>query len=433
MLPFGTIVHLARGHCMRFCLGALLLASFVGQVSAAEPIDSEWVRRFGGRDHEWIYTLAPDGAGGVFYGGAAGQYLGDAIVGRFDANGELAWSSRFDFPLPGQSPFGGYPTTHVVELQNDPADNLYVLGYGDPELINRAFVGKFDQSGTLKWISQTELNADYLQLEHATKMAVDGSGNVFIAGAALHADTTTSERFISMFNTDGQLQWSSRNLPPQFGDFLRITPDDNGGALLYGVRNDASDRALTLAMVDATGRAELLRETELVVGINAEMVAIESGNMYVFNTEGTFQLPIYTVSKVDQMGQVVWTSEPLPLERHSVLSIAVDNFGQVFAAGSLRDKTTVAMLSRDGDILGSHSIAAAREDNYVTIHVDSLGNLFLGGNLYYIDYSVDDDVRDALITKLSVSVPEPSSIALASLGVVGLLINRFRRRKFRQQ
>lgn len=392
----------------------------------------EWIRQFGGRDHEWIHAVEPDGSGGVFYGGESGSSSSDAIVGRFTSDGELAWSTRFDFSLPGQSPFGESGATVIGDVQVDAAGNLYVLGGGDPDLTHRPFAGKLDTNGNLQWTAKTELNSDYIQWESAVDMAVDHSGNVFMGGEVLHADANIRERFISMFNADGELQWTNRGLPDNFGDVLQIFPDDDGGTYVYGARLATGDTALTLAMIDASGNLAWSRETGIAFSIVPALTASDLENFYVLKTAGTTQSPVYSVSKVDELGEVLWTSEPLPLARYSELSIEVDDAGRVVVAGSLPDRTTVLMLDGDGDVIWTHLITAEREDSLSTIAVDSLGNVFLGGNRYYIDYDQDDDVRDALVMKLSVAVPEPSSIALASLGLGGLLAHRFRRQRCRQ-
>jgi hypothetical protein len=74
----------------------------------------------------------------------------------------------------------------------------------------------------------------------------------------------------------------------------------------------------------------------------------------------------------------------------------------------------VAALDTGGQLIASKTGIQDETHGMGVVAADTLGNVFFGSEVYYIDYNVDDDVRDMLVTKISVPVPEPSTTLIAA-------------------
>lgn len=420
---------------MRIAVFFVILVAVTGSSAQGnDPLSLEWYHISKRSEPEFIQAVRPDGSGGAYFGSVVDtdSISENVVVRRTESNGTLSWEKEFSFPPPGQSPFGydGGTSSNVSDLMLDGTGNLHVFGHGDPELTSRAFVAKFDPVGNFQWVAQSELDVDYLYSESQTGAAVDGLGNVFIAGNAGHADYgayPARHSFVSMFNANGEWQWSNRSLPPEFGNVSHIEPFGNGSAYLYSSRLNSGNVVMRRAMVDASGNFTRLSDFELAVDGNQRVPVYASGNAYILATQGNYPTATYTVTMLDSSGQVAWISEPSAVGQPSGISLAVDNAGRVYISSELAGIESVVVLSNEGNLIGTHTLAIEGGYGFSSIAVDSLGNVFLVGGRSYIDYDIDDIVRETIVVKLSANVPEPSTSFLA-MGMVFFFVWRVNRR-----
>jgi hypothetical protein len=183
--------------------GHVLLAKYDGAGT------SQWTRAIASSDgSDRSFGVAADGAGNVYVvGDTSGNFAGsgnagnnDAYVIKYDGAGNRVWARQFGTD--------GLDTAEAVTT--DAAGNVYVGGgtfsgaFTNPTGgVWGAFIAKYDSAGTRAWISQAPMNAG-----HASALAVDPRGDVFVAGQSLNSvdgqpGLGGGDIFVMKFSADG--------------------------------------------------------------------------------------------------------------------------------------------------------------------------------------------------------------------------------------
>lgn len=213
----------------------------------------------------------------------------DIVTARYDAEGDLVWSRRFD----GARSY----TDRAADVAADGLGNVYVAGRSWRGY-NFDGVGtemdivllKYGPTGTLLW--QRYYDGPVHMNDSASAMALDADGNVYVTGSSTGGQigvAVYSQYVTVKFSPAGEQQWARR----------------------YGPRGDGSG-ANDLA-VDGAGAVYVTGDSHPGVGGIADPVTIK-----------------YTPS-----GRVVWTSRAAAADgadRHAE-RLAVDGQGNVFLTG----------------------------------------------------------------------------------------------------
>ncbi len=153
--------------------------------------------------------IAVDSEGNVFIAGDYDYYIDyvypDAFLAKFDSSGNQLWLKTY----PGVN----YDdVVYVRDIDVDGSNNIYLLGYTSDDLDlsdtvtianvygsgSGKFLAKYDSSGNLSW----GFSSDDLVGQGA--MAVDNSGNIYMAGATLLG----TDLLMSKFNSSGTNIWT---------------------------------------------------------------------------------------------------------------------------------------------------------------------------------------------------------------------------------
>ncbi len=282
------------------------------------PSGVSWSRRFGGTGDDRVAAVAVDGAGNSIvtgkYVGAVDfsgtgtvasavhtsvSYLGtptpDLFVAKHDAAGNHLWSRSYGNDGSGENGLG---------LATDTAGNIYVVGvvanginvarvdfgcttadYQGAGL--NAFVLRLDAEGRCAWVRF--LGGNYL--ETARSIAVDGAGNVYVAGSfesavnfdgqdplyaspfrrvargtlgPIYNGPSSSDGFVMKYGPSGAVQWVRRfgGTSVDGATSLSIDRTDNGvvltGTFYEGGDFEDSDGTSKLALVGQGDRDSLI-------------------------------------------------------------------------------------------------------------------------------------------------------------------------------
>ena len=203
---------------------------------------------------------------GAYFQDVASSPNGSMLLLKFAPGGQLLWSTYFG----STKPIGGWLMTI------DSNDNIVAIGafanehstiplldnggYFDASQ-KKYFITKFNNSGVLLWSS---FYFDFSS--YPTDLSFDENGNVFIVGWSSvwgfpvvdpgggayvvnnaqfgHAQTI----FISQFNANNELTWSTRIEGNDYDPFARVCADKNGNVFVAG-----NARSTNLPLVDAGG------------------------------------------------------------------------------------------------------------------------------------------------------------------------------------
>jgi len=203
-----------------------------------EDGDLIWGRQFGTQAGEIVYGLAVDAAGNVYVGGfTAGSLAGnrgglDAYLRKYNANGVEVWTRQF----------GTTAQDVLTSIAVDGSGNIYVAGHTAGSLFGQnkggddAFLRKYSPVGTVLWTRQIGTTSN----DQAWCVATDSLGNVFIAGRTGGSLAAGSLGFDDIFliklNTNGVIVWQ-RQFGTASGDNVSancLVVDSTGAAIVVG-------------------------------------------------------------------------------------------------------------------------------------------------------------------------------------------------------
>lgn len=241
----------------------------------------DWATYLGGSGDDGSRDLVLDPAGNAYIVGSsnsmnavattgtyqntlAGGY--DAFVAKFDNDGQRLWSTYF----------GGTETDLGQNIDLDPQGNIYITGatnstagiatagaaqeiYGGGG--NDGYVAKFNAGGILQWASYLGGSRD----EFSNALTTDLSGNVFISGwtnsddgiatAGAHQTVFSSGQdvYLTKYDTDGNLQWSTYYGDAGLDIGLQLEADASGNVLLSGWTSSTTNIATAGSHQDTYG------------------------------------------------------------------------------------------------------------------------------------------------------------------------------------
>jgi len=326
-----------------------------------------------------VNAITADGSGNVYVAGQslatwgspvnahAGSFQNDAFAAKLNSNGELQWNT-FMATIYGDS-------AYAIAL--DSSGNVYVAGFssttwGSPvnaftgtegSLMHEAFAAKLNNSGELQWNTFMGSADD----DRAQAIAVDGSGNVYVAGysyatwgAPVNA-FTEDDAFVAKLNNSGELQWNTFMGSEYIDSVNAIALDDSENVYVAGYSyatwgtpvNAHTDVYPSYGFTDGfaaklNNSGELLWNT-FMGGVNLDRtyaIAVDgSGNVYVAGQSlATWGSPVNAhagtgfydgfAAKLNNSGELQWNtfmgSESIDLVRAS----ALDGSGNMYVAGS---------------------------------------------------------------------------------------------------
>lgn len=273
-----------------------------------------WNTFLGGTGFDNAYGVAVDGSGNVYVTGRSGITWGtpvhahsgasgyDAFAAKLDSSGNLTWNTFLGGILDGVS-YG---------IAVDQNSNVYVSGYtnsnvswGSPIRSYSAgydgFAAKLDSSGNLTWNTFLGGNGT----DYAYRVAVDGSGNVYVAGSGDQWGSPVRphsgalpDGFAAKLDSSGNLTWNT---------FL-------GGS--------ATDEAIGIA-VGASGNVYVSGDSGGTWGSPARAFTVGGGY------DGY-------AAKVDSSGHLTWNSFLGGVSDDYGYDMAADGSGNIYLVGNSR-------------------------------------------------------------------------------------------------
>ncbi len=329
----------------------------------------EWNTFMGGSSSDYGNSIAVDGSGNVYlagtsnatWGSPVNAYAGsgDAFAAKLNSSGVLQWNTFLG------SSNGDYGESIAI----DGSGNVYVAGrsyitWGSP--VNAfagaygydAFATKLNSNGVLQW--NTFMGSS--SIEYCRGIAVDGSGNVYLAGSSnatwgspvnAFASTYGNDAFAAKLNSSGVIQWNT---------FIGSSADDQGRSIAV----DGSGNIYVAGYSDATWGSP----------VNAHV-----------GSDDAF------AAKFSNNGVRLWNTFMGGSSTDKGNSIAVDGSGNVYVAGTSilsswgspanahagGDDAFAAKLNSSGVLLWNTFMGTGDIDKGHNIAVDGSGNVYVAG------------------------------------------------------
>ncbi len=436
---------------MKAVIYTLLVLSF--SVTQIFSIGQEWVARYNGTANttDWAQALAIDATGNTYvtgYSTGSGTSKDYRTI-KYNLAGQVLWSASFNGPVNG----GDYSYAIVV----DNSGNVYVTGrvdFGAPTQSDILTI-KYDSQGIQQWTARynntnnldearaiqvdnsgnvyvtgktTGTNVDFVTIKYnpngteawvstyngpgnsedvAVSLAIDGSGNVYVAGASIGSGTG-SDFTVIKYNSDGTQSWVKR-----------YNGAGNGGDAAISVKVDATGEVYAAGFADmgaekhnyyivkytSTGAVRWERQYNGVGGLSdiaTAMVLDNNANVYVTGSSaqviGTIVDSNYATVKYNRDGVQQWAAiysgpnNTIDISR----GIFVDITGNVYISGSSSgwingdDYVTIKYTPAGATSwIMSYNGPANSNDYCTSIVADNNGNAYVSGRSFGIGTDYD--------------------------------------------
>ncbi|MFA5782131.1 MAG: SBBP repeat-containing protein, partial [Bacteroidales bacterium] len=287
-------------------------------------------------------------------------------------------------------------------------------------------LAKYDTSGNVLWAK----SAGGIFNDEACSVAVDASGNIYVAGLfsspTLTFDSTTltnvgnNDILLVKYDTSGNVLWA-KSAGGSSSDFANsVAVDTSGNTYVAGLffsstlsfgsttLTNAGGIDIFLAKYDANGNVLWAKSAGGVDYDDAYSVAADaSGNIYV---AGVFSSPTLSfgsttltnaggydifLTKYDAGGNVLWAKSAGGTGNDLAYSVAVDTSGNIYVAGYFRSPTIAFGIttltnagSRDiflakydaaGNVFWAKSAGGTDYDEANSVAVNASGNIYVAG------------------------------------------------------
>ncbi|MFH1736208.1 MAG: SBBP repeat-containing protein [bacterium] len=194
----------------------------------------QWVARYNGPGswYDYASAIALDAEGNVYVTGRStgnGTSTDYATI-KYDPNGNEQWVARYDGLVSDND--------DAKDLVLDDDGNVYVtgesMGYGVSYAYDWATV-KYDNDGAQQWVARYNGPGNYWDV--AYDLAVDGAGNVYVAGMCT-GELTGWDYTTAKYNAAGIEEWVICYDGPEYGQgqdiIYAMTIDDEGNTYVTG-------------------------------------------------------------------------------------------------------------------------------------------------------------------------------------------------------
>jgi Beta-propeller repeat len=284
-----------------------------------------------------------------------------------------AWVARYNGT--------GNSYDEAIGVAVDNSGNVYIAGTsrGSGTLNDYATV-KYDAAGQQQWV------ALYNDLEHPDEqlnaMTIDASGNVYVTGRS----GTNSIPYVCTtikYDSTGQQQWIARYNASNGASGQAIAVDSSGNIYVaaYGSTQPNTLFCATIKY-NAAGEQQWVAEYHGGGGADepAAVVVDNAGNVYVTGTTQICPGSDYLTLKYNSAGQEQWVARYYGPQEHldAAKAIDVDNSGNVYVTGrSFSDYATIKY-----NVVGQQQWVAREvggEGNAIAL--DGAGNVYVTGQI----------------------------------------------------
>lgn len=416
------------------CLAAILALSATS-VSAL-PLLSQTT--FGGAGDDVGTSVAANGSSVYFFGGSG---TAGAVVGQFSSSlgASPVWSRSWPGPIDGAFYGGALTSTALIAVGVSDTQTVDTVGGKERKGITVRFNtdgSAGSGTGGAVWSRQTPGAPGGFPyggiewLNRVTTALEGGNTRLYTVGIGERVGFTPEfGLFVTKLDDSGNILWSRNDFTPtNVNNTPSIVATDNG--VYVASRNDTSGVHPYLKRYDQDGNL-LWSRTSAALG---EYLGVTSagGNVYaVGQTNPQTANPDFLIESWDGAGNLLWSKIYDRNLTEDILNGVVFEGGRLFAVGSTKggaaggvDGVVLELDALTGNLLDSTLWGGTEDDLFNGLSV-------AGSTLYAVGSTRSfgaggSDIAIASFALNGSAVPEPTTLLLTSLGMVGLALARRR-------
>ena len=355
-------------------------ATTLTSTTAIIPV-AYWIATLGGAGGDFGRSVAVDTNGNVYITGTTtsqGAGSNDGLIIKYNAHGVIQW----------QRSLGGADLDVVYGIGIDASSNVYVAGFTISQGAGSydVLIAKYNSSGTIQW--QRTLggtNADIGQ-----GITVDASGNVYVTGYTFSQGAGSADVLIAKYDTDGTIQWQRCLGGADIDIGYGIAVDDSGNVYVagYTTSQTAGLDDVLIVKYNASGTIQWQRRlggasVDMGYGISVD----SSGNVYVtgYTQSQTSGVQDVLVAKYNTSGVIQWQRGLGGAGNDQGTGIAVDASGNVYVTGQTTSQgaggndAIVTKYNTSGGIIWQRRLGGTAEESGAGLEVDDNGNVYVTG------------------------------------------------------
>jgi uncharacterized delta-60 repeat protein len=353
-------------------------------LSMGSSVLYEWNRTWGGSNGDLGYGVAIDSSGGIYLTGytlSFGTGGSDIILLKYDGKGVLQWNHTW----------GGVYNDMGFRVAIDMSGNIYVAGLtysfgtGGSDIILLKYNGK----GVLQW-NRTwgGLNDD-----NGYDLVLDMLGNIYITGATESFGAGLVDMILMKYNRNGELQWN-RTWGGAYNDWgMGVTVDSSGNVYLAGRTFSFGLGGADMVLMKYNVNGELLWNYTWggVENDYGNAVVVDSlDNVYLSGITGSFGAGLgdIVLVKYDSSGVQQWNHTWGGGDNDIGEGSVIDLSGNVYVAGCTwgfgagGPDILLVKYDENGVEQWNRTWGGSDIDWGYGVAVDSSGNVYIVGETY---------------------------------------------------
>ena len=310
----------------------------------------------------------------------------EVITSKYNNNGKEIWTIRSNEFLKHKA----------VAMFSDNNDNTYMTGWiENGKGVNQDFITiKYDSSGKISWINRYDGPAHSIDIPYA--ITGDNAGNVYVTGGSKGINSNIDYATIK-YNSNGDEEWivryngSNTINGPDYP--VAIVTDNVGDIYVSGnsIGADLNDDFVTIKYNKFGQLQWVQRYNSLNNGKDSVVsIAIDNlGNIYVAGiSDSTISLYTYLLIKYDPSGQLLWVQRYHQKgdDWERVKKIVIDKNNNIYVTGTgFRKKTNEDIMTVKYNSDGIYQWSkiwddpSNSSDNASDIKADKYDNVYVTG------------------------------------------------------
>ena len=368
-----------------------------GTVSAVSLETLGWIETLGGTGDDRGRGIAVDSSGNVYVAGQSDSTSNgfyDILITKYNTSGAIQW----------QRTLGGTADDIGYEIAVDSSGNVYVAGQSNGTGAGGmdVLIAKYNASGTIQW--QRTLGGT--DTEFGRSIAVDSSGNVYVLGSTRSTGAGTYDFLIAKYNTSGAIQWQRTLGGTDRDEGQGIAVDSSGNVYVTGRCQSAGAGSIDflIAKYNASGTIQWQRTLGGTdIDFSLAIAVDSSGNVYVTGYTSVGGLgQEFLITKYNTSGTIQWQRTLSGTGDDQGYGVAVDSSGDVYvvgqttSAGAGNFDILIAKYNASGTIQWQRILGGTDREEGKGIAVDNSGNVYVTG----LTESAGSGSYDLLIAKL---------------------------------